>query len=92
MCGKPLKFCWLDNIDLGGLTNDEAQALLFSTTNDARKFGCVAMVAPNLKYNNDFILMRNGFIPFTRKFELWLFSLKSISDIHPMKKCYVDVR
>jgi hypothetical protein len=89
---KPLNFAWLDNCYLKDLTKPEQQAILFAVTMDALKNRCVAIIVPNLKYFKYLPFIKNGFIPFTRRFEIWRSSIEPLRQEGLIKNCYIDVR
>ncbi|UCH89057.1 MAG: GNAT family N-acetyltransferase [Thermoplasmata archaeon] len=89
---RVVKYAWLDNIYLEKTTPTESQALLFSATADAINEGCSAMIAPTLRYFKDSIVRTNGFLPYGRRFELWVSSFQPIDEWKATNKCYIDVR
>ena len=88
---KIFKFAWMDIIFVDGLKEQEIQALLFASAREAIKYGCVAMIAPYMRYFNELDLYKNGFGPFTRNFQLWLTTTGGLKQTGPLKKCFIGV-
>jgi hypothetical protein len=89
---KIFSYALHDILYISGLEPVEVAALVFTAEEHAKNHEFVAAIAPDLKYFRRYELIRLGYIPFIRRFDIWLSASKSTVTVPPVNRCYIDIR